>query len=63
MATYEDAVTAAAQILTDVRARMATLTPRQAAVEAYVPGGPSIDELETRIRALRAQPRRAVRAA
>ncbi|WP_433465741.1 hypothetical protein [Spirillospora sp. CA-128828] len=57
--TYEQAIDATAQILADVRHRIATLTPRQAAEEAYVPGGPSIEELETKIRRLRAQSRAA----
>jgi hypothetical protein len=52
--TYDQAIAAAAQILADARARMATLTARQAAEEAYVPGGPSVEELEAKIRRLRA---------
>jgi hypothetical protein len=52
--TYEQAIAAAAQVLVDARAHMARLTARQAAEEAYVPGGPSVDELETKIRHLRA---------
>lgn len=53
-ARYEQAIDAAAQVLADVRARMAALTPRQAAEEAYVPGGPSVDDLEAKIQELRA---------
>ncbi|GAA2298546.1 hypothetical protein GCM10010402_66470 [Actinomadura luteofluorescens] len=58
-----EAIEGAAQILADVRARLATLSPRQGAEEAYVPGGPTVDELETRIRALRDRSGRASRAA
>jgi hypothetical protein len=50
-------LTEAAVAWADTCARQAQLTPRQAAVEAYQPGGPSIDELETRIRARRATTR------
>lgn len=51
--TYEEAVMAAGQILADACARMARLTPEQAALEAYVPGGPSVEELAERIRTMR----------
>lgn len=63
LSAYEQAVAGAAQLLADVRHRIATIPPRQAAQEAYVPGGPPVEELETRIRALRDQTRRAARAA
>ena len=63
ISAYVQAIDGAAQILADARARLATLTPRQAAEEAYVPGGPSVDELETRIRALHDRARPAARAA
>jgi hypothetical protein len=55
----DQALTAAARAWADGCAREAALTPRQAAAEAYQPGGPSLDELEDRIRdwrAARAQP-------
>lgn len=63
LGAYVAAVAGAAQILANVRARLATIPPRQAAEEAYVPGGPSVDELEARIRALRDRARPAARAA
>jgi hypothetical protein len=49
----DELLTAAARIWVDGCARMALLTPREAAREAYEPGGPSADELERRIRARR----------
>lgn len=60
---YEQAITGAARILTDVRAHLATLTAEQAADAAYIPGGPSREQLAARVRELRAQTRRASRAA
>lgn len=65
-ARYEQAIDEAAQILADVRAQLATQTPEQAADAAYVPGGPSREEIAAKIRALRARTqcaRRAPRAA
>ncbi|MQY04134.1 hypothetical protein [Actinomadura macrotermitis] len=53
--TREQAMENAGRILAEARVHMATLTAREAAEEAFVPGGPSIDELEERIRALRAE--------
>jgi hypothetical protein len=43
----------AGRILARARARRDSLPVEQAAAEAYVPGGPSVDELADRIRALR----------
>lgn len=57
MTTYAEAIAAAAQVLVDARARIAALTPRQAATAAYVPGGPSVDELEAKVLRLRAETR------
>lgn len=51
----DDCITAAARALADGCARQALLSPRQAAQEAYQPGGPSVDELEIRIRARRSR--------
>lgn len=44
----------AAQALTDGRAVRDAKTPAEAARDAYVPGGPPVEELERRIRADRA---------
>ncbi len=55
LCTYEQAIQDAAHILAAARAHLATLTPEQAAAEAYSPGGPSIEELAARIRLLRAR--------
>lgn len=57
MKTYAEAIADAAQVLADADMHMATLTARQAALEAYVPGGPSVDELEATVRRLRAETR------
>ena len=48
--TRDEAIGAAARVWADTCARQAALTPRQAAMEAHQPGGPSVDELEDRIR-------------
>lgn len=53
--TRDECITAAARALADGCARQALLSPRQAAREAWQPGGPSVDELEARIRARRAR--------
>jgi len=53
--TRDECITAAARVWADTCARQAALTPRQAAIEAYQPGGPSVDELEQRIRTWRAE--------
>lgn len=51
-----DAIAAAGRTLADARARMDALTPREAALEAHVPGGPSVAALENRIRVARGLP-------
>lgn len=43
----------AAQVYVDALAVRDAKPPRQAAEDAYVPGGPSVEELERRIRAHR----------
>jgi hypothetical protein len=48
---------AAAQIYVDALATRDSKTPRQAAEDAYVTGGPTVEELEAEIRAQRAEPR------
>lgn len=53
MPTREEAIAAAGQVLALVRAELADLTPREQAEAAYTPTGPSVDELEDRIRARR----------
>lgn len=53
--TREDCIAAAGRALAAGRARRDSLSPRQAAEEAYVPGGPSVEQLEARIRAQRTQ--------
>ncbi|MGW0805246.1 hypothetical protein [Nonomuraea sp. NPDC002799] len=45
MTTRADAITEAARILAEARARRDALPARQAAIEAHVPGGPSVEEL------------------
>lgn len=52
--TYRQAIANAAQILADAHAHMATLTPEQAAAEAYVPGEDH-DAKVAKIRRRRAQ--------
>lgn len=44
----------AGQIFADACARIARQTPEEAARAAYVPGGPSVDELAAKVRRLRA---------
>lgn len=53
MSARDDHIAAAGRQWAAVCARQAALSPRQAAEEAHRPGGPSIDELEARIRAQR----------
>ncbi|OUC99340.1 hypothetical protein [Streptosporangium minutum] len=55
--TRTDAITAAAQIWAEARARRDALPVREAALAAYVPGGPSVDELITLITAQRERAR------
>ena len=56
MPTREEALDAAARILADGLALRDSMTPAQAAAAAWTPGGPSVDELEQRIRMDRTQP-------
>lgn len=46
-----DVAAKVAQIAVDACAERDAMTPREAAEAAYCPGGPSLDELEHRIRA------------
>lgn len=52
-APSEEALERAGRIWAAGCARQAALSPREAAEEAYVPGGPSLAELEAAIRAER----------
>lgn len=52
--TRAEHIQAAGRIWAAACARQAALSPREAAQEAYRPGGPSVDELEARITARRA---------
>lgn len=54
-AVYDERIAAAARILGRARARRDALPARQAAEAAYVPGGPSVDELEALILRHRAE--------
>ena len=54
--TREEAIAAAGRVLADGIAEQLSRTPNEAAEAAYVPGGPSVDELEDRIRAQRGLP-------
>jgi len=56
MTPRQQAISAAGRVWAAGCARQAALTPREAAEEAYVPGGPSVDELERRIRRRRGLP-------
>lgn len=51
--TTSKQIAAAGQALAAARARRDSLTPEQAAAEAHVPGGPTVEELTERIRAQR----------
>jgi hypothetical protein len=51
--TRTDAISAAGRVLARARYLLMELSPRESAMAAYVPGGPSVDDLERRIRALR----------
>lgn len=55
MTTREQAIAAAGQALADALERLASRSPREAALAAHYPGGPSVEVLEARIRARRAQ--------
>lgn len=49
----EQCIKAAGAALARARARRDSLPPREAAEEAWTPGGPTVDELEARIIAQR----------
>jgi len=51
--TRDEAIASAGQHLAASLQRLAALTPRQVAEQAHRPGGPSVEELERRIRARR----------
>lgn len=51
--SYAEALADAGRILAAARARRDSLSPRAAALEAWDPAGPSVDELEARIVAQR----------
>lgn len=50
--TRDEAIAAAGVILASARASLIEKSPRESAEAAYVPGGPSVKELEQRICAL-----------
>jgi len=52
--TRDEAITAAGRSLAASLQRLSAMTPRQVAEQAHRPGGPSVDEIERRIRARRA---------
>lgn len=52
---WSECLADAARALQAARARRDALPARQAAEEAYLPGGPSVADLEAQIRAHRAQ--------
>ena len=54
MPTRAEALTAAGRIFAQARARRDALSPEDAARAAYMPGGPSIEELVALIREQRA---------
>lgn len=53
--TREECVREAGKVLARINYLIATRTPRESAEAAYVPGGPSLDELERRIRVIRGE--------
>lgn len=53
--TREQAIAAAAQIVADTDAYLATLSPQQIAEQAWLPGGPTKTEIADKVRQLRAQ--------
>ncbi|MEV7971275.1 hypothetical protein AB0O34_35570 [Sphaerisporangium sp. NPDC088356] len=54
---YDQAMDAVAELVVRARARRDSLPADQAAREAYVPGGPSVEELTTLIERHRAEAR------
>lgn len=61
--TEEQAIESAGAILARARADQASRTPAEAADAAFVPGGPSREEIEATIRARRGMPARSTDAA
>jgi len=53
MATQEDVFKVASNVFGRELSRTLLMDPREAAEGAYLPGGPSVDELERRIREMR----------
>lgn len=62
MTTYTQAIADAAQVLADARAHRDSLTPEQAAAEAYVPGGRSVEDIAALIRHQRTEARQRIAA-
>jgi hypothetical protein len=59
--TRAEAVAAFGRTLRQARTIRDSLPPREAALLAYTPGGPSVDDLEALIRRHRAEARAALR--
>lgn len=55
MKTREECLAAAGRVVAAAQERLNSMEPHEAAVAAHRPGGPSVAELEARIRAQRAQ--------
>ena len=53
--TRDECIQAAAREFARIRYLLATRTPRESAEAAWVPGGPSLDELEAKIRVVRGE--------
>lgn len=53
--TYDEAMDAAAEVLSRAYTRMAWMTAEEIADEAYLPGGPSREELIAQVHQLRAE--------
>lgn len=56
VSSREQAITTAGEAFLDALERLESREPRAAARAAWVPGGPSVDELEALIRAHRSHP-------
>lgn len=54
--SLEQAIEQVADLLVETRHACAQMTPREQAEAAYTPTGPSVEELEARIRARRGLP-------
>lgn len=50
MPSRDECVSQAGRVLAQARADLAVLSPREQAEAAYTPSGPSVDEIEDRIR-------------